>query len=819
MGHAIQPIFVFDGPNKPVFKRNKRSAGREGSAVAAAMAKRMIRLFGFVYHDAPGEAEAECALLQQQGVVDAVLSEDVDTIMFGCRRTLRNWSHEGSKGVKTPTHVSMYEVDQSSSGLSSSGISGLDREGMVLVALMSGGDYLPEGVPGCGVKVACEAARAGFGRDLCRIKKSDKEALAAWKERLLHELRTNESHFFRTKHKALEIPGSFPDMEILRYYTHPVVSQQQTVDRVKARFPGTQPVDIHGLREFVQETFDWTYRIGAVKLIRVLAPSLLVQLMLGRMASRETLPADPDLRQAAESALVKTISSRRAHFSTDATPELRISFVPADIVRLDLEAEIEEQVEAFGRTGIALNSDDEFEESVGEEVGEQTSGGKKFDPSQPDLVWIPEALAKLTIPLTVESFEEKQRAKTVQAAAKATKKPRVKKNDMPAGSLDKYVKMTKTAASATAKRSPTPVPSILGSPAATIPAFLSTQDVPRPQLTRAMSTKASQPVTEKPSKHTKKTSKAPASKPPVAANPWSMMGSQVSPRITKSTTTTSKVGKSGVANQPIIISSSPAPSPTSPPRTTRLTNQATPTKTKRAPNASIGGSFSSDPFGSPPTPGRQKPQDPAAKAVSGKKPPTSPPPQIRKLRPFKKAKSGAKDGMVKGVAMTQTSILSYGEMAKQATCSAIVGAKSHEPALPIELLSEDDDDVGDEDVTLPSVEAFMQRRKSSPVIEATITNTVRESFPLTDDEEDPFASPPARLPDRSPRFRSKTQQPLRSSTEGRERDTKSFDTTETGRRIRDHDDEDDDPFQSPDLKTKTKWRYSDISVVDLTADD
>jgi len=33
---------------------------------------------------------------------------------------------------------------------------GLDRDGMVLIAMMSGGDYLPAGVPGCGPKIAAE---------------------------------------------------------------------------------------------------------------------------------------------------------------------------------------------------------------------------------------------------------------------------------------------------------------------------------------------------------------------------------------------------------------------------------------------------------------------------------------------------------------------------------------------------------------------------------------------------------------------------------------------------------------------------------------
>ncbi|KAK0612828.1 PIN domain-like protein [Bombardia bombarda] len=440
LSHAIEPLFVFDGPNKPAVKRNKRSNGAHGDVVGNALTKRLIRLFGFATHDAPGEAEAECALLQQQGIVDAVLSEDVDTIMFGCRRTLRAWTGEG-KAAKTPTHVTMYDLTTGGQG----GTSGLDREGMVLVALMSGGDYLPSGVQGFGVKVACEAAKAGFGRDLCRIKRNGyKEALAEWRGRLLHELRTNESGFFRTKHKALEIPEEFPGMEILRYYTHPVVSRQETVDRLRKTFPAKLAVDVDGLRVFVRDTFDWAFRIGAVKYIRVLAPGLLVQFLLQRSAD-EALRGE-------ESALVRAISTKRAHPSTDATPELRISYIPNDIVKIDLNAELEEEVEGFGRSGIALNSEDEFEADAGDELEDGSSqpsksGGKKaFDPLQPELAWIPESVVKLGTPLTVEKWEEKQRAKGSRAAAKTTaaKKTRAaKKPDMPVGALNKYVKVIK----------------------------------------------------------------------------------------------------------------------------------------------------------------------------------------------------------------------------------------------------------------------------------------------------------------------------------------------------------------------------------------
>ncbi|KAK4167298.1 hypothetical protein QBC43DRAFT_297613 [Cladorrhinum sp. PSN259] len=577
---AIHPIFVFDGPNKPLFKRNKRSVPKGGATVATAMAKRMIRLFGFAVHDAPGEAEAECAWLQREGVVDAVLSEDVDTIMFGCGMTLRNWTTEG-KSSGPPTHVTVYEAEDIAKGES-----GLDREGMILVALMSGGDYIPEGVPGCGVKVACEAARAGFGRELCKIKKADTKALEEWKERLLRELKTNDSKFFRTKHKALEIPEDFPNMEVLRYYTHPVVSTKTTVDRLKREFPARGAVDVVGLREFVGETFDWSFLGGAIKLTKVLAPGLLVQYLLEGKD---------------ESDLVRGITSKRAHASTDSTPEFRVSFIPSDIVKLDLSKEPIEEVEEHGRSGLATNSDDEFEEEAGEEGEPAKKTVKKpFDPSKPDLTWIPETLAKLGIPLAVEEWEDKQRVKEARAASKAkTGKP--KNSGMQAGALDRYVKVSK--ALVVPEKEPTPSLPTLSSSQPSLPLVVSSQPLP-----------PSKP-TKKPTMTKSKQSKNTAPKP-ADINPWTLSGSQISPKVTKTFASSQY--------EPILISSSPTgPSP----KQTLARAQSTPTRARRQYLAGD----DDDPFASSPPP------SPILQATRK----SQSPPSGSQTRPFKRTKSGA----------------------------------------------------------------------------------------------------------------------------------------------------------------------------------
>ncbi|KAF8415409.1 PIN domain-like protein [Terfezia claveryi] len=157
----ILPIFIFDGPARPQFKRHRKTANVP--AYITSRQKTLISLFGYPYHTAPGEAEAECAHLQKLRIVDATLSEDVDALMFGCGKVLRNWSSESGRARGVPTHATVYELDKVEKE------SGLTPEGMIMVALMSGGDYIPSGIPGCGIRIAVDAARAGFGRELCAL--------------------------------------------------------------------------------------------------------------------------------------------------------------------------------------------------------------------------------------------------------------------------------------------------------------------------------------------------------------------------------------------------------------------------------------------------------------------------------------------------------------------------------------------------------------------------------------------------------------------------------------------------------------------------
>lgn len=426
--------------------------------------------------------------------------------MFGCTKTLRNWSSEG-KTATAPTHVSLYDAAAVANH-------GLDRQGMVLVALMSGGDYLPDGIPGCGVKVACEAANAGFGKSLCRLKASDADSIDAWRAELRHELATNESGHFRTKRKSLHIPEDFPNMEVLRYYTHPVVSPQNNLETIRQKVHQHKNVDLDSLREFTRETFDWDYREGAIKFIRVLGQAMLVQ----------------NMKQSRN--LIQDISKRRTHFSTDATPELRLSYLPQEVVPIDLSTEVAENIN-YGRDGLALNSDDEFAPSQGTE----TKTPQTFDVTVPELAWVLEDVVRHYTPESINKFEMAEAAKALRKspkkkAPKKAAKP-AKDTGMSKGAIDSFFRITKKSTPTTenvAKENSPPPPKNV--PSSSIDAIIQSQELP--PLPRPLKTPARSP--------SKQTDTSAAGSPDTGAARLHM-----SPRLSQST----------VYSEAIVISSSP----------------------------------------------------------------------------------------------------------------------------------------------------------------------------------------------------------------------------------------------------------------------
>lgn len=392
--------------------------------------------------------------------------------MFGSGMTLKNWTPEGGSGSgKTPTHVNVYRAEETLSK------SGLDGQGMALVGLMSGGDYIPEGIPGCGPKVACDAARAGFGRELCALRKSDKEGLKAWRDRLQHEIRTNESKLFSRKNKNLVIPEDFPSMEVLGYYIRPCVSSAAKLQQLRETLKWDQDIDFPALRSFTGDAFDWRCVGGAKKFIRNLAPAMLVRRL--RLVAESGDELETEAQAEAEAALVTKVHGRRNHSTTDGELELRISFTPSNLVPIDLSIEDEEddflpagqdENDSEPEDGLpTVPSETPTEASDVEEAPtsptKKTRQPRPYDPDVAEKLWILKDFLQLGCPLLVEDYEAsllnpretakaKKKAKTAAGAtanihAPKPRAPRQKRtanaNDMPANALMRHMQVTKAA--------------------------------------------------------------------------------------------------------------------------------------------------------------------------------------------------------------------------------------------------------------------------------------------------------------------------------------------------------------------------------------
>jgi len=92
------------------------------------MSKELIDAFGFIYYNAPGEADILCAYLVNIGIAWACLSDDMDLFLYGCPRVLRNLSLLNHSVVLYDSVIILKEL----------GITYMD---LLEIAVISGTDY------------------------------------------------------------------------------------------------------------------------------------------------------------------------------------------------------------------------------------------------------------------------------------------------------------------------------------------------------------------------------------------------------------------------------------------------------------------------------------------------------------------------------------------------------------------------------------------------------------------------------------------------------------------------------------------------------
>ncbi|MHA2289232.1 MAG: flap endonuclease-1 [Promethearchaeota archaeon] len=116
--------------------------------------KILLRYLGIPIVQAPSEAEAQGATLTNQGIIDAMASQDYDSFLFGCSTVIRNLGV--SQRRKVPNQQRFVEVETEKIQLDQmlSEMQLKNRKQLIMVGLLIGTDYNPKGIKGIGPKTA-----------------------------------------------------------------------------------------------------------------------------------------------------------------------------------------------------------------------------------------------------------------------------------------------------------------------------------------------------------------------------------------------------------------------------------------------------------------------------------------------------------------------------------------------------------------------------------------------------------------------------------------------------------------------------------------
>ena len=312
----IQPIWILDGSRRP-WKRNKRGGGG-GPQVESERTELLIQLLDHLklpHHRAPAEAEAECARLQLLGIVDAVWSDDGDTLMFGAtcligaHRVANKWS---------PDKITVLRAEKILEDRD------FDSESLVLFAMLAGADYNTTGLKGCGAQLARLVSRNSHGltNELCHASQQD---IPAWRHRFEETL--------GKEGRRMQVPITFPDMRALGHYCSPVVSTDVQLRELRGFRNGwDSKIDQNKLRVFLRNRFNiWTRGY-----MRHIAPIFMVRQLARCSRADASLAAN----ERYDIQLKRTVKRKSTNGDDSEEPtdlERKITFYPLPAVEIDLD--------------------------------------------------------------------------------------------------------------------------------------------------------------------------------------------------------------------------------------------------------------------------------------------------------------------------------------------------------------------------------------------------------------------------------------------------------------------------------------------------
>ncbi len=179
---GIKPVYVFDGKppslksveierrrqikrdatikyEKAISQGNLQDArkyAQQTSVMKDTMvedSKKILSLFGIPYIDAPSEGESTAAHLTKTGQAYATASQDFDSVLFGAKRLVRNFSNSGRRKIPNRnTYIEIVpEIIDYEKTLKELGVT---REQIVDIGILIGTDFNPDGFTRIGPKTA-----------------------------------------------------------------------------------------------------------------------------------------------------------------------------------------------------------------------------------------------------------------------------------------------------------------------------------------------------------------------------------------------------------------------------------------------------------------------------------------------------------------------------------------------------------------------------------------------------------------------------------------------------------------------------------------
>jgi 5'-3' exonuclease len=207
-------------------------------------AKELLRLFGIPYIDASGEAEAQCAKLEELKLTEGTITDDSDIWLFGSQNVYRYFFNDDK-------YVMQYKMTDIEFHVR------LTRENLVCFAMLVGSDYT-DGIMNIGPVTALEVLSEFPGDGLDPLIK-----FRDWHREACKDLKAAKKDKKRKKLLKYRLPDEFPSRTVYDGYLRPVA------DTSAEKFTWGTP-ELDELREYARRNFGWDPKKVDEKLVPVM---------------------------------------------------------------------------------------------------------------------------------------------------------------------------------------------------------------------------------------------------------------------------------------------------------------------------------------------------------------------------------------------------------------------------------------------------------------------------------------------------------------------------------------------------------------------